>query len=189
MRFVPLLALAVLATCGHSGTLTPGGGGDCTGSATSSLPGVSIVFPKQTCTFTLAQAKAGITLRYTVQVAQDGTTRPTPQDGGHCERPGKSGLVVHETLGDATHQYCLCDTGLCASSNAPVPLVAGSYAHTFLWDGKSWGGPSDTGLPKGPAFPPGTYTLRVDAKGTVDVGDGGTQAYEVVGSLPITLTK
>src|SRR5262249_35462485 len=49
---------------GGSATSSTGAGGaaTCEGSGTSSLSGVSIVFPAQKCTFSLAEAAAGVTI-------------------------------------------------------------------------------------------------------------------------------
>ena len=52
----------------------------------------------------------------------------------------------------------------------------------FPWDGRNWYGPSDTGNPKGPAFPAGSYVLELSAQGT-HAGAG----FEVQDSLPLTL--
>jgi hypothetical protein len=60
-------------------------------------------------------------------------------------------------------------------SPAPTTLPAGLTRATFRWDGRSWEGPSDTGNPEGPAFPAGSYNLRISAVGTVN-GTGFTVA-------------
>jgi hypothetical protein len=106
-----------------------------------------------------------------------------PGDAGGCGQPGPGGLIVFEKLEGAGQTYCICDEGLCAPpADTPVTLSAGTYVTTFAWDGKNWLGPSDTGNPKGPAFPPGKYTLTLTAKGKAQ-----GQPFEVQTTLPVTL--
>jgi hypothetical protein len=60
--------------------------------SSSNLPGVSIQFPDAPCTFSLAQAAAGIHVAYQVVVAQNLVgVHPTPADAGHCETPARVG--------------------------------------------------------------------------------------------------
>jgi hypothetical protein len=154
----------------------------------STLPSVTIEFPTQSCTFTLAQAAAGIQVAYQVVVTQDtpGIIADT-QDAGGCGSPDSSGIIVFEDLSGNGQHYCLCDTGLCPGpSDIPVTLPAGTYPATFSWSGTNWGGPSDTGQPMGPPFPPGDYTLEVSAIGNrMDVN--GTLPFSVTGTFPIHL--
>jgi hypothetical protein len=160
--------------------------GGCAVTGESSLPGVSIAFRMPVnCTFTVAQALAGIAIPYDVVVTNDvAGVILTPQNAGGCGLPGNSGLIVFEQLAGNGQSYCLCDTGLCGpASLPPVTLRAGSYAGAFSWDGKNWNGPSDTGNPKGAPFPPGTYTLTVRATGT-----GGGSTFVVSATLAIRLT-
>ena len=120
----------------------------CAVTSQSSLAGVSIVFRAPiVCSFTLAEAQAGISIPYDVVVAQDvaGVT-PLPQDGGQCGQPGASGLIVFEQLAGSGQKYCLCDTGLCMPpQGSAVTLHAAEYPASFKWDGRNWNGPSDTG--------------------------------------------
>lgn len=142
---------------------------DCIMTSTSSLPGVTIAFRAPVdCIFTLAQAAAGISIPYDVIVANDvANVVPTPQDVGHCERPGASGLILFERLASAWQNYCVCDTGYCGGGYLPAEtLRAGTYGSAFAWDGKNWGGPSSTHNPEGAPFPAGVYTLVVSATGT-----------------------
>jgi hypothetical protein len=160
--------------------------GRCSTTSTSSLLGVSIAFRAPViCTFTLAQAQAGITIPYDVVVASDvAGVVPAPEDAGGCGAPGSSGLIVFEKLGGGGQSYCLCDTGLCApGALPPVTLHAGTYASSFAWSGRNWTGPSDTGNPMGTVFPAGPYVLTVSSKGTV----GGT-SFVVTAALSIELT-
>jgi hypothetical protein len=150
----------------------------------STLDGVCIGFPATDARFTQAEAASGVSIPYTITVTRAVTIDARAQDAGHCGRPGPSGLIVMEDLSGTGGSYGIRDTGLCAGGAHISKLVPGSYEGTFHWDGRSWAGPSDTGNPKGPPFPPGRYTLDVSAVGTV-----GGQAFEVVGSLPVTITR
>jgi hypothetical protein len=171
-----------------------GGGGasgavSCAPTSASDLQGAHIdVPPGQPCTFTLAEAAAGISIPYSVVIEHDvpGVT-PKPSDSASCEAPGPSGLISFEYLAGSGVHYCVCDVGLCPPPmNAEVTLVAGTYADAFSWDGRSWDGPSDFGNPEGPAFPPGTYTLSIRAIGDVSTS-GGSQPFVVETWLPIVL--
>jgi hypothetical protein len=160
-----------------------GDGGGCQQTATSTLTGASIRFlPPLRCVYTLAEAAAGISIGYELVIAQD-IPDVVPQAQATCVLPGASGLYVLELVTGNGQNYCLCDNGLCvAPPSDPTTLRAGTYAATFLWDGMNWYGPSDTGNPKGPPFPAGSYVLEVSAQGT-RAGAG----FEVQDSLPLTL--
>ena len=69
----------------------------------------------------------------------------------------------------------------------PVTLAPGTYPATFTWQGNNWSGPSDTGNPMGPPFPPGTYTLTVTARGQLQDTSGATTPFSVESTLDITL--
>ena len=161
----------------------------CGATSASTLAGVSIAITATDCTFTLAEAAAGITIPYEVVVAgADTSVIPLPQDAGECGQPGPSGLILFERLAGSEQQYCICDTGLCQGPDmTPVSLDDGTWPGAFEWDGKNWDGPSDTGNDKGPAFPPGTYTLTVNAKGQAVAPDDGTSPFEVRATAQIHL--
>jgi hypothetical protein len=157
----------------------------CSTSVSSSLPDVSIEFRAPVmCTFSLAQAAAGVTIPYDIVVANDvSDVVPAPLDAGGCGQPGSSGLIVSEQLAGGGQSYCVCDTGLCPfSPQAATTLHAGRYGGAFSWDGKNWNGPSDTGNAKGAAFPPGTYSLTVRAAGT-----HASSSFSVSATLAIRL--
>lgn len=170
-----------------SGSSGGGGASPCETSGSSTLPGVSIEFTANDCTFTVAEAAAGIQIGYQVVVANDvPNVHPLSQDTG-CGGAGPSLLYVFENLGDNGQNYCICDQGLCPGSGPdPVTIPQGTYAASFSWDGKNWSGPSDTGMPKGAAFPPGDYTLTVSSKG--DFTEAGVnKPYEVIGKAIVHL--
>jgi len=157
----------------------------------SDLPGVSITFSTSACSWTLAEAAAGLKFGYQVVVEDDlPGVLPKPQDAGWCGQPGPSGLITFGRVNGNDQNYCICDTGLCQGpSEVPVTLKAGTYDGVFEWDGVNWGGPSDTGNPKGEAFPPGTYTLTISAKGTwEDPAAGVMPPFTVTGTFVVNLT-
>jgi hypothetical protein len=166
--------------------------GPCTLDSASDLPGVHIVFTTQTCTFTLAQAAAGIAIEYDVVVDAD-VTGVIPEGQNSAPAAGPSGLIVFEKLAGAGQNYCLCDVGLGAmTSPNPVTIKMGTYHSTFSWMGKNWNGPSDTGNPMGTPFPVGDYRLDVSAIGSVvdaDAGsaDAGSKSFKVDAGFRITL--
>jgi len=163
--------------------------GLCAVTSQSNLPGVTIRFTHPAdCTFTLAQAAAGIAIPYTVDVAMDlAGVVPSPQDAGNCGKPGPSGLIVFEQLDGGGQQYCLCGVGFCPMPTmTPVILHAGSYGSAFSWTGRNWMGPSDTSNPMGAPFPVGDYTLHVSAAGHW-MSPMGIQPFQVVATLGIAL--
>jgi hypothetical protein len=176
---------SIASTTGSTGG---GGAATCQGSGTSSLDGVSIVFPPQRCTFSVAEAAAGITIAYEVVVTNGGFfISPEPLDFGHCGTPGPSGLIPLASLTGGGQRYCLCDVGECMPRDVTVPIPDGSYPASFKWDGKNWSGPSDTSNPEGSPFPPGQYTLTVSANGAVDT-PGPLVPFVITGTFPIELT-
>jgi hypothetical protein len=172
------------ASGGTGGSGNAGGqGGDCAETGTSTLTGVSFRFvPPLRCTYTLAEAAAGISIAYQLVIARE-ITDVAPQAEATCVQPGASGLYVLERVSGNGQSYCLCDNGKCAAPPSdPTTLRAGTYAATFMWDGMNWNGPSDTRNPKGPPFPAGGHVVELSARGT----HAGV-AFEVHDSLPLTL--
>ncbi|GMV42958.1 MAG: hypothetical protein AMXMBFR64_46740 [Myxococcales bacterium] len=160
----------------------------CEPTSESGLDGASITIGAIDCTFTLAEAAAGISIPYTVTITEPlGGVIALPQDGGQCDQPGPSGLITFERLAGGDVYYCLCDSGLCQGPDeTPKTLSPGSWPGTFSWDGREWFGPSDFGNPKGDPFPPGDYTLTVSAKGKVVTEDSMTP-FEVKATVMIHL--
>jgi hypothetical protein len=149
----------------------------------SDLAGVSIDFPEQRCVFTLAEAAAGIGIDYQVVVeAPVAAVTTRPQDAGGCDTAGDSGLILFEDLAGSGERYCICNTGLCPGADVTSDLAAGSYPSQFTWMGRNWSGPSDTGMPMGAPFPPGSYTLTVSA-----VGEHGGAPIRIEGTFTIHL--
>ena len=180
---------AATSTGADSSTGTSEGSGEtgvapsCDGAGPSNLEGVCIVFPPQQDSFTLAEAKAGVELKYAVVVLADVPGVET-ESINTCDEPGPSGLFVGERIEGDGQAYCLCDQGKCPDPKLPpFMLVAGTYPDSLPWDGVNWFGPSDFNNPKGPPFPPGTYAVKIRA-----IGQREGQPFEVLGELPITLT-
>jgi hypothetical protein len=170
------------ADTGVDATVTPDTGVTvCTTSAETGIA-ARITISSAKCTYTLAEARAGIRIDYEVVVDAD---IPNVVPTGLTSAPmvGPSGLQILEELEGNGQKYCICDSGRGPGlSMTPVTLRKGSYRGTFEWDGHNWGGPSDTGMPKGALFPAGSYMLDVHTAGTKD----GVM-FTMSGKLPITL--
>ncbi|MEZ4266609.1 MAG: hypothetical protein R3F39_09545 [Myxococcota bacterium] len=156
----------------------------CVPTATSDLAGVKLALTTTDCTYTLAEAAAGITIAWEVVTdAPVAEVASAPQDAGGCSQADASGLMVFPRVSGGAEAWCICDSGLCQGPDgSTVTLPAGTVAGSFDWDGVNWIGPSDTGNPKGAPFPPGAYTVSLSAKGTAS----GTP-FEVRLEVPITL--
>ncbi|MBV9946818.1 MAG: hypothetical protein JOZ69_08225 [Myxococcales bacterium] len=165
----------------------------CPLDGSSTLPHVhfasSSTLPAGSCTFTLAQARAGIAIAYDLVVDDDvpGFAPDVPYSYGADD----ANLAISEILSGGGQRYCVCDKGLpyrsCPDIDGgrtytidagPCPAVtipAGTYHRVFAWDGHNWSGPSDTFNPKGALFPAGDYELDLStAPGTIgDAGDAG----------------
>jgi hypothetical protein len=170
---------------------------DCNFVETTSLPGVHIVFRTTSCTFTLAQARAGVSITYDLVVDSDvdGFTPAHAYYYGSDAANLALTAVLQGGQGSQQQLYCLCDKGLpypqCPADDGglyparndagvlvedgcgPVTIPQGWYRFTFGWDGRNWYGPSDTANAEGAPFPPGDYELTVT---TVpgSIGDAGS---------------
>jgi hypothetical protein len=204
LSLLSLLSVGLLATSACSSTVTPSGtddGGvdaapidagpfDCAATESSDIPGVAIRFTTETCTFSLAQAAAGISIPYEVKIDREMKgvfLSPDPEDVSRRDTPDASGLALFEILSGSDQRYCLCDTGL-PSKPDPIErmLKVGTFPEAFRWDGVNWRGPSDTSNPKGKPFPAGVYRLEVRASGTAPA-PGGTAPFKVKASINVRL--
>ena len=170
----------------------PPDGGSCNGGISSNLPGVQLAFPDQPCSYTTAEAAAGIEIVYdeVITAALSGVS-PSAADDGGCGQPDDAGLIVSYRISGAGQSYCLCDTGLCAPQTPVTTTVVGTHTRQIPWDGRNWSGPSDTGNREGAAFPPGTYTIALSASGSRAISHGGIDAggpFLVTASRSITIT-
>jgi len=167
----------------------PGSPVTCQLEEVSDLPGVHIHVKAENCVFTLAQARAGISIPYEIVVDHDLEVVPKAPPGSYCYQPGPSGLLVGAILKGSGNQYCLCDQGLPYATfcSQPSAVRAGVYSATFDWDGVNWFGPSDTVNPKGAPFPPGTYRLDITAKGLRAEADAGNAPFTVSASFAVVL--
>ncbi|HVU03845.1 MAG TPA: hypothetical protein VHE30_18930 [Polyangiaceae bacterium] len=175
----------------------------CVLSADSTLPHVHLVSKAKKCVFSLAEARAGITIPYEVVIDEDvpGFAPLSPYPYG----PNVSSLAVTEVLAGGSQSYCLCDQGLpwgaCPEEDggvshpgsgtvcAPTTLKKGTYAREFAWDGVNWTGPSDTGNPKGAPFPPGDYTLSLATTPGKLAGDAGGSSLVAETKLLVRLVR
>lgn len=172
-------------------TGTSSGAAACDPTVTSDLPGVSLELDSTDCTFTLAEAAAGITVDYHLQVDADLDGVAADEYGSaNCVDLPAVGLFISEILAGDGQRYCECDYGLCAPwTPTPATLAAGSFPSSFDWDGRNWNGPSDTGQPKGDPFPAGEYVLELKTIGTYDEPGAGERPFEVLTTVPITLVE
>ncbi len=175
-------------TVPDAGPAQPDAGTRC---RTESLPAsgpVRFEFPQQRCQYTLAEAAAGIAFRYDVVVEPTAAAfvQSEPPRVQTCSRPKDSADVyVFEEISGGGKNYCLCDLGNCPRPEPKVGAGPGRHSFAFEWIGREWRGPSDTNNPKGPAFPPGEYTLNVASTVSDQRNDAGPR--EVTGKLTFTL--
>jgi len=149
--------------------------------------GVTIDLTGNSCVYTTAQLKAGVTFTYSVVVTVPKTgILSYPLDAGMCDGPGGSGLRTFEKIHGDGQQYCLCDVGFCGPHNEPVDLAPGTYVETFGWDGRNWNGPSGTDNEKGVPFPPGEYKLVVRAEG--ELSEQGLD-YAITSTMKIIIVE
>jgi hypothetical protein len=136
------------------------------------------------CSYTLAEAAAGVKLQYAVVVDADiAGVQSSPASPASCAGPDASGLVVEPSIDGGGQSYCMCDCGLGTGAPTSSNLTAGTYVSTFSWDGRNWAGPSDTVNPEGPAFPAGSYSFTVHVDG---VASGAP--FTMTGSVRVDLT-
>jgi hypothetical protein len=159
----------------------------CVATVTTTLPGITARVKNTRCDFTLAQAAAGITIDYEIVVAADLPALYTQSVTGQTQ----TALSLFSTLGGNGQRYCLCDTGPGTNTIQPLDVRAGASAGSFAWDGVNWGGPSDTGVKKGPAFPAGAYTLTLHGEGShakpAAPATNLVNDYAIDVTIPITL--
>jgi len=174
----------------------------CVLEAASSLPHVHIVSKATHCIFSVAAARAGISIPYDVVIDEDvpGFAPVQPYPYG----TNVSSLFVTEMLRGGSQSYCVCDRGLpyasCPLSDGgtfypngaicePTTLKKGVYPRAFTWDGVNWTGPSDTGNPKGAPFPPGDYTLTIASTPGTVAGDASAGPLAASAKLLVRLVK
>jgi hypothetical protein len=148
---------------------------------------ISIQLPRDEYEFTLGEVAKGVRIEYRIVVRRDlDGVIPKAQDMGGAAGPGPSGLYPFEEITGNGQSYSLRDLGRGWDDDRPRLIEKGTHVLSFDWDGKNWGGPSDTDNPKGPPFPPGTYTLRVRLAGQLQTPDG-RRPYEISRSASIRL--
>jgi unsaturated rhamnogalacturonyl hydrolase len=145
---------------------------------------VKLELPAEGYSFTLAEVAKGITIPYTITVAQDYpgviVQQYTPSAN---DQPGPSGLMPHTSISGNGQRYDLLDFGLrVPRAEVATTIKKGTYECAFAWDGRNWAGPSDTMNPKGAPFPAGTYDVKVTIRGKV-----GTTPYEITQTTKLVL--
>jgi hypothetical protein len=156
--------------------------------ASDTEPAISVRIPSNEYGVTLAEAAAGLRFDYDLLVTDElEGVIPFPQNSGGGSGVGPSGLMPLETITGNGQSYGLYDVGLGQPDLRPRKIEQGTYPYSFVWDGRNWGGPSDTSMPKADPFPPGTYTLRVRVKGEIETPDG-RKPYDVSDTAKILLT-
>jgi hypothetical protein len=110
--------------------------------------------------------------------------------GSVCKGPSPdNGLITSFEIAGGTNRYCFCDNGFRCVPDPPLHHTTakqGIYDGKIVWYGDNWNGPSDTTVPYGPPFPPGTYTLTVKASGTRGA-DASGDTFEVSAQRHITI--
>jgi hypothetical protein len=97
------------------------------------------------------------------------------------------GLKAHAEIFGNDQYYGLNDFGHPGPPQYKgQPVRRGIYKGQLSWDGKNWNGPSDFDAPKGDAFPPGDYQLRLTLHGMVDTGRG-RRPFSIQRVVPVTV--
>ena len=139
---------------------------------TGTVPGVTLTVRSSSCVF-----KRGTPATFTYEVTTTGATPAitVPDSGGGCgtcrgyttDPITFTGWVIYgDSAGGVNQQYCICDVGCCAPTQATtVQVVATTSTKTLEWSGRTWSGPSDTGNEMGDFFLPGRYTVHINFAG------------------------
>ncbi len=197
-----VVALAALATaaagcvCGATTGLVMDAGTDGTDAApdapcdritvSSNLPGVRFDLSGNRCRYTLAEVAAGVSFSYRTVVDAPSAGVVQTLSATRCDPSDPSGLQVDLQVGGTGQSYCWCDCGLGPGGTWTVDLAAGTYSNALDWTGVNWYGPSDTGMPYGSPFPPGTYQFTARASGSAPA-PGGSAPFVVEGTLTFDL--
>ena len=167
----------------------------CVAKHEGSIPGALIDLAKTPCVFSISKAAGKFALPYQIVIDKATQVFMTDPNAGQCppsnDFGGLSTFVTLDGIGDGTpQQWCLCDVGLCAAPGGDFKYVAtkpGKYSHEFVWDGKNFQGPSDTGMKPGAPFPPGEYTLKIKSTGHYLQADGQDDVFSSTSSMQIQL--
>jgi hypothetical protein len=150
--------------------------------------GISVRFEHASYTLTQAEAAAGVTFRYRVEVSEpiEGLI-PRNQTSAGPSKVAPDELLALPMVEGQGRRYARVDGGrgpMVTYEARTVPVF--SKERELRWEGKSWSGPSCTNEPLGPAFPPGVYRFKVRIKGSRVAGDG-SRPYRVEWSVPVTI--
>lgn len=152
------------------------------------LDGLEIDLCKKQYEFTLAEVAKGVELCYVVQSSKPLTGMvPMPQDIGGASRPGPTGMYPFFEIKGKGQSYAFRDVGIAPRiARMPKTIKPFNVMQKVKWEGRNWGGPSDTGQPKGKPFPAGTYEFTVSVVGKVKTPDG-LKPYRVSESVKVIL--
>jgi hypothetical protein len=182
---LPIVALAACA--GNASTKSPQPSNPCAvDGVTGTIPGVILAIRSDACTLPRGTA---VTFTYEVTTTSAVPAIAVPGSGGGCSSCATYttdpltfvSARIGGTATDGTAQsYCVCDQGCCApTQDQTIQPIATTSSAPYMWSGRTWGGPSDTGNPEGDFFLPGSYFVTV----TFD----GFAAGTVVAQLPIEI--
>lgn len=151
---------------------------DCEVVRLSDIPGVRIDVSLPSCRISRARAlEEGVTFTYTVTVEDTLELVPDNLPGAGCVTPDDNGVQVLARIDGQGGSYCECDFGRCPGPEpVPVTLQEGAHTYELSWPGRSWNGPSDTGMPLGDPFELGVYLL--DVRVAYLDGDGDLQQVQ-----------
>lgn len=161
---------------------------DCEVTSFSNLPGIRIEFTTTDCSWTLAQARAGLHVDYRVRVDRDikGIV-PAASGACGCGQPHISGLTLTEELQGADHRVCIGNAETCLGPvEEPVTLRKGTYPGTMTLEGPSEARAGNRAGATGVPFAPGNYTLTVRAAG-VRQGRKGRSNFQLAGSFTFVI--
>jgi hypothetical protein len=147
---------------------------------------ISLWAPPGGYRWSVDELAAGIVVPWEIRVAKDFSDVVTYSTRGEDVY---AGLKAHAEIFGNEQSYGLNDFG------HPGPprykgqsLKEGVYQGELPWDGKNWNGPSDYDAPKGDAFPPGNYQLRLTLIGMVDTGHG-RRPFLIQRVVPVMVTE
>lgn len=167
----------------------------CVPTYEGTIPGAKLDLSATPCHFSLSKLAAGFALPYKVIVEKSVALAVNDDNISQCPPPKMFGgvnafLRVEGVSDDGLPQnWCMCDIGLCTPKDPPfLPTTPGTYTDNFVWVGKNFEGPSDTGNQPGAAFPPGIYKFRVKSTGNFKQADLSEDFYSETATLQIQLT-
>lgn len=168
---------------------------ECIPTYSGSIPGAKLDLSATPCHFSLSKLAAGFALPYKVVVEKSVALAVNDDNISQCPPPkmfgGVNTFLTVSGLSDSglPQNWCMCDIGLCTPKDPPyLPTTPGTYSDNFVWVGKNFEGPSDTGNQPGATFPPGIYEFKVKSTGNFKKPDNSEDFYSETATLKIQLT-